>query len=50
MEPTTSCGLRAEAQRLGISPTVIADAGHSGQLDNPDALAAALLDFWGRNR
>lgn len=41
---------RAEAQRLGISPTVIADAGHSGQLDNPDALAAALLDFWGRNR
>ena len=36
----------AEAKALGVTPTVIADAGHSGQLDNPEALATALVNFW----
>jgi Lysophospholipase len=35
-----------EVERLGALHTVIPHAQHSAQLENPAALAAALVDFW----
>lgn len=35
-----------EADQLGITPTTFSGAGHSAQLDAPEALAQALCQFW----
>ncbi|MFT8639527.1 alpha/beta fold hydrolase [Bifidobacterium sp.] len=41
---------REEARRLAVTPIVFPGAGHSAQLDVPDALAKALSSFWSKNR
>ncbi|MFT8705091.1 alpha/beta fold hydrolase [Bifidobacterium aquikefiricola] len=37
-----------EAERLGITPVTFPGAGHSAQIDTPDALAQALCNFWSK--
>ncbi len=38
------------ARRLGARHAVVADAAHSAAVENPEALLAVLLEFWGGSR